>query len=141
MEIRIRKIKTQMRDGAPSDITNTYRVVDNGKEFIITFRSYFHGRRLGIAGEEGFLYRDNDSNSVRRQVIAAGPACGLSITSDETVEGLSPLSIEGVMIAEQRGETGDVILTTGGPEGSERVLLIVDGVIRGEAGSENRSGC
>ncbi|OPY62281.1 MAG: hypothetical protein A4E57_04027 [Syntrophorhabdaceae bacterium PtaU1.Bin034] len=131
METRIKKIETQRRDGDASDITNTYLVTDNGKEFLITFRSYRHGRRLGIAGQEGFLYRDIDANCVRRQVVSIGPACGVSIANDDVVEGLSPCSIQGVLVAEQYDQATEVILRAEGPEGSEQisVSVVVDGKV------------
>jgi len=43
MEITIKYIGTQTNKGGDeSDVTNTYRVTDNGNEFIITCRTHRH---------------------------------------------------------------------------------------------------
>lgn len=78
MEIRIKKVGLQTINGDPgaSDVTNTYRVIDNCNEFVITCRSHRHGGSLGIAGKEGVLYTDRENNTVRRQVLAVGRGCG-----------------------------------------------------------------
>ncbi len=111
MEIQIRKTGTHTRDGDPSDVTNTYAVTDNGKEFAITFRTHRYGCNLGIAGEEGFLYTDDETPTVRRRVVSVGPACGTSVRFDEPVEGLSPWAIRGVTIVERSGQAGEFMLT------------------------------
>ncbi len=130
MEIRIRRIGTQTRDGDASDITNTYRVTDNGTEFTITFRTHRYGCMLGIAGEEGFLYTDDEAPVVRRRIVSVGPACGTSVSFDEPVEGLSPWAIRGVTIVERSGRTGEVTFTTAGPEGETGTpVMRVDGEI------------
>jgi hypothetical protein len=107
MDIKILRIGTLNLNGDPdaSDVTNTYLVVDNGKEFTITCRTHCHGGNLGIAGLEGILYTDEDDNTVHRQVIAVGKICGISIESDEVVEGLSPRALRGVVIADRNKET------------------------------------
>lgn len=68
MEIRILKTGRQDLNGDGSDVTNTYTVMDNGNEFIISRRTHRHGGNLAIDGQEGFLYIDSDTNTVRRQV-------------------------------------------------------------------------
>jgi hypothetical protein len=129
MEIRIRRIGTQTRDGDASDVTNTYMVNDNGMEFMITFRTHRYGCNLGIAGEEGFLYTDDEAPIVRRRVVSVGPACGTSVRFDEPVEGLSPWAIRGVAIVERSGHAGEVTFTTGMEDGAETPVLRVDGEI------------
>jgi hypothetical protein len=102
MEIKIRRIGTEDTNGDGSDVTNTYAVIDNGKEFLITLRMHVHGHSLALAGQEGFLYTDPDDNTVRRQVVSVGRSCGIIIDSDEVVEGLSPRAIRGVVIADRK---------------------------------------
>jgi hypothetical protein len=118
MDITITRIGTQNPNGDAdaSDITNTYLVIDNGKEFRITCRTHRHGGNLGIAGQEGILYTDEDDNTVRRQVIAVGKTCGISIESDEVVEGLSPQALRGVVIADRSIETTEIRSITVGSE-------------------------
>jgi hypothetical protein len=118
MDITITRIGTQNPNGDAdaSDITNTYLVIDNGKEFRITCRTHRHGGNLGIAGQEGILYTDEDDNTVRRQVIAVGRICGISIESDEVVEGLSPRALRGVVIADRNKETREIRPITDGSE-------------------------
>ena len=127
MEITIKRVGTQDIRGDASDVINTYMVIEKGKEFRITCRTHRHGSSLGIAGKEGFLYSDRDDNTVRRQVVAMGGACGLNI-NDEIVEGLSPWAIRGVVVADRSKEAGDIIVTTEGPEGvSHEPIVLVDG--------------
>jgi hypothetical protein len=130
VEIKIKRIETQDIRGDASDVINTYIVIEKGKEFRITCRTHRHGSSLGIAGKEGFLYSDRDDNTVRRQVVAMGGACGLNI-NDELVEGLSPRAIRGVVIADRSKEAGDIIVTTEGPgcPSHEPVVLVDDRVI------------
>jgi hypothetical protein len=130
MDIKITRIGTQHLNGDPdaSDVTNTYLVIDNGKEFRITYRTHSHGGNLGIAGQEGILYTDKDDNTVRKQVIAVGKICGISIESDELVEGLSPWAIRGVVFADRRKETGEIRLIIEGSEGScDQPVILTDG--------------
>ena len=130
MDIKITRIGTQNLNGDPdaSDVTNTYLVIDNGKEFRITCRTHSHGGNLGIAGQEGILYTDKDDNTVRKQVIAVGKICGISIESDELVEGLSPWAIRGVVLADRSRATGEVSVFIEGPEGScGQPVIRIDG--------------
>jgi hypothetical protein len=130
MDIRIVRIGTRNLNGDPdaSDVTSTYLVVDNDKEFRITCRTHSHGGNLGIAGQEGILYTDKDDNTVRRQVIAVGKICGISIESDEVVEGLSPWALRGIVIADRSKETREIRLIT---KGSEKdcgpPVILIDG--------------
>ena len=93
MKIKIRKINTQVLTGNASGVINTYMVLENGREFLLTRTSRVHGSSLGIAGKEGILYVDSEDNRVHRQVVALSGACGLN-TDDEVVEELSPLGSE-----------------------------------------------
>jgi hypothetical protein len=128
MGISVRRIGTEKPRGDEdaSDGTNIYKVVDNGREFTVTYRSHSHGGNLGLAGEQGILYTDADT--VRRQVITVGQICGISIESDEAVEGLSPWAIRGVIMAERSGETREITITAGPREnGSDLPVILVDG--------------
>ncbi len=130
MEIRIKNTGNTLLKGDPgaADMTDTYRVVDNGREFEITFTSHRHGHNLGIAGQKGILYVDDDENSVRKQVFNVGLGCGVGIESDEPVEGLSPWSIRGVIVARRTEEAREITLVVEGIEsGSERVTAFIDG--------------
>jgi hypothetical protein len=132
MEIRIKKQRRPEINGNSdaSDITNTYRVIDNGKEFFITVRSHAHGSVLGIAGQKGVLYTDRDNNTVSRYVLAVGNACGVNIESDELVEGLSAWSIRGVVLADRHRETREITLTTVQTESSHnQPAVLIDGEI------------
>lgn len=130
MEIRILKTGRQDLNGDGSDVTNTYTVMDNGNEFIISRRTHRHGGNLAIDGQEGFLYIDSDTNTVRRQVVAVCRSCGISIDADESVEGLSPWAIRGVVIADQNGEAREVTVTSEGPDASfDQPLILIDGKV------------
>ncbi len=132
MEIKITRIGSNNLNGDPdaSDVTNTYLVIDDGKEFRITCRTHRHGSSLAIAGQEGTLYTDRDDNAVRRQVIAVGKICGISIENDELVEGLSPWALRGVVIAERRKETREIKLVAEGSGGGyASPQILIDGMV------------
>ncbi len=132
MEISIRWIGTERPHGDrdASDVTNAYKVVDNGREFTVTYRSHRHGGNLGLAGQQGFLYTDADTDTVRRQVIGVGRSCGVSIEADEAVEGLSPWAIRGVIMAERSRQTREITITAGTREaGPGQPLVLVDGEV------------
>ncbi len=132
MEIKIKRTDTQTtdEDKSASDTTHTYRVLDNGREFTITLRSHRHGSQLGIAGQKGFLYTDTESGTVHMQVVSVGRSCGITIDSDEPVEGLSPWSIRGVVLANQRKETREITITTDIPGSSpDKPMVLIDGEI------------
>jgi hypothetical protein len=133
MDIKIMRTGTQHLHGDPdtSDVTNTYLVIDNGREFRITCRTHTHGGNLGIAGQEGILYTDEDDNTVRRQVIAVGKTCGISIENDEVVEGLSPRALRGVVIADRSKETKEIrLITEGAEESCGQPVLLIDRSVR-----------
>jgi len=94
MEIAIKKIGTQVSTGYISILTNSYKVMQDGKEYLLIRTSHAHGRSVSIAGKEGILYVDSDDNRVHRQIVTPGGACALVI-DDEVVEGLSPLALRG----------------------------------------------
>ena len=108
MDIRIRRIATVDTNGDGSDVTNTYRVLDSGREFCITLRTHPHGANLGLAGQEGFLYTDQETGTVRRQVLSVGKLCGIVIEADEVVEGLSPRALRGVIIADRNRDIQEI---------------------------------
>jgi len=132
MEITIKHIGTQINKGDESDVTNTYRVTDNGNEFIITCRTHRHGGNLGIAGQKGILYTDYESNTVCMQVLDIGRDCGLKIESNEPVEGLSPWSIREVILADRNKGTRDITLTPWRPDsGSDQPVMLIESQIAG----------
>jgi hypothetical protein len=126
METKIKKIGTQLLTGNASGVINTYIVTENGKEFLLTRTSRMHGSSLGIGGKEGILYVDSDDNRVHRQVVALSGACGLN-TDDEVVEELSPWALRGVIMADQRNESGEItIISAESGDGSNQPLVFVD---------------
>jgi hypothetical protein len=134
MEIRIKRTGMAKINGDPGagDVTTTYSVTDNGREFKITYRSHRYGASLGIAGEAGVLYTDTDDNTVHKHVLAVGRGCGIGVESDELVEGLSPWSVRGVILAGRSGEAGEIVLSfkeTWGP--SDTPAVLVDGEVAG----------
>jgi hypothetical protein len=129
-EITIRKIGTDYLNGdfRSSDITNTYLVVNDGKEFVINLRTHVHGSNLALSGHEGVLYADTDENTVRRQVITVGKSCGISIESDEVVEGLSPWALHGVVLANRSKEAKEIRLNIDEQEKSSgSPVVLIDG--------------
>ena len=107
MEITIKKIGTQTLTGNGSIVVNTYKVMQDGKEYLLTRTSHAHGKSVSIAGKEGILYVDSDDNRVHRQIVTPGGACALVI-DDEVVDGLSPWALRGVIAADQRNESGEI---------------------------------
>ncbi len=97
MGIEITKIATDVSDNG-SIITTTYKVVDDGREFLLAYTSCAHFKSVSPAGEKGILYVDADDNKVHKQVVAPGGACAL-VWDDEVVEGLSPAALRGVIEA------------------------------------------
>ncbi len=109
MEIRINRIGTQeIKDAA--EVVNVYRVIQDGREFIITSRSYCHGYNLTLAGRKGFLCTDRNDNTVRLQVVAPGGGCALKI-DDEPVEGLSPWALRGIAVADRNPQAKEIRIT------------------------------
>ena len=109
MEIRIKKISMQELTGNASGIINTYKVVEDGREFLLTRVSRIHGSSISIAGKDGILYVDSEDNRVHRQVVALSGACGLN-TDDEVVEGLSPRSLKAVIMIDEKNDSGEITI-------------------------------
>jgi hypothetical protein len=133
LEIRIKKVSAPPhKNDDSSDPMETYRVIDDGREFEITLKSHRHGSSsLAIVGLEGTLYTDSDTNTVRRQVITVGRSCGVTIDADELVEGLSVRAIRGVIFANRTGETGEVtLITDGSGTNDDRPMVLIDGKAR-----------
>jgi hypothetical protein len=131
MEIKIKKIGTQVLTGNASGVINTYIVIENDKEFLLTRTSRVHGSSIGIAGKEGVLYMDSDDNRVHRQVVTLAGACGLN-TDDEVVEDLSPWILRGVIMADESNESGEMTIISREPgSSSDQPLVLVDGKVSG----------
>lgn len=130
MEIRIRRVGMVDRNGDGSDVTNTYAVIDEGKEFLITLRTHVRGSSLALVGHEGFLYTDLETNTVRRQAVSVGRTCGIIIDADEVVEGLSPSAIRGVVIADRNREAKEIRILDRAPAGGcNEPVVVVDGEV------------
>jgi len=113
MEIKIRKTGAGILTGNAPGTVNTYMVIEDGREFMLARTSRTLGSSIGIAGKEGILYVDGDDNRVHHQVAVPSGACGLN-TDDEVLEGLSPLALRAVLMADQCNETGEITITTEG---------------------------
>jgi hypothetical protein len=123
MEIKVKRIGSRVFAGNVSITVNTYRVIENCREFTLARTSHVHGRSLSMEGEKGILYVDSDDNRVHRQVTTPSGACGLN-TDDEPVEGLSPWAIRAVIAADQRGESGEISITAGESESSSGMPVV-----------------
>jgi hypothetical protein len=133
LEIKIKRIesRTNIEGGGDTEITEIYSVIDDGREFKITFKSHRHGSSLRVAGLEGVLYTDRDSNTVRRQVITVGRSCGVTIDADELVEGLSVLAIKGIILANRTGETGEIKIIVNGLQSSDpQPVMLINGQVK-----------
>ena len=97
MQIEITKLSTHVSDNG-SIVTTTYRVVEDGREFLLAYTSCAHFKSVSLAGEKGMLYVDADDNKVHKQAVTPGGACAL-VTDDEVVEGLSPAALRSVIEA------------------------------------------
>lgn len=110
MKITIKKIDSQVLSGNVSGVANTYRVIEDGRVFLLTRTSHSHGSSISMAGEGGILYVDAEDDRVHRQVVSLSGACGLN-TDDEPVEGLSPLALRGLFIVDLCSEQDQVTIT------------------------------
>jgi len=127
MEIKIKKIDCHQVDGSASDMISTYNVMQNNREFRITCRSNIFGRSFSLDGMDGTLYTNREDNMVHVQKVALGGGCGL-IIDDETIEGLSPLTIRAIILAEQNTETREITITIKRLEdGACHPVLLIDG--------------
>jgi len=111
MEIKIKKTGSRILTGNVSGTVNMYTVVEDGREFLLARTSHTHGSDIGIANKEGILYVESDDGKVHHQVARPGGACGLN-TDDEVVEGLSPLALRAVLMADQCNESAEITITT-----------------------------
>jgi hypothetical protein len=122
MDIRIIRIGTRLPSENGSVVVNTYRVTEDGREFLLERTSHAHGKSLSLAGRKGILYVDADDNKVHNQMVTPGGACGL-ITDDEVVEGLSLWALRGVITADRRNEPREVSLTGDDASAEPRVCI------------------
>ena len=111
MEIKIKRVSSTPLVGNLSGTVNTYRVVEDGREFLLTRTCHTLSSSIGLAGRKGILYVDAEDNKVHHQVAAPAGACGLN-TDDEILEGLSPLAHRAVLMADQCKETGEIKIIT-----------------------------
>lgn len=110
MEIRIKKINTRVLAGNASGVINTYRVIEDDREFILNRTVHMHGNSISMVGKEGILYVRSEDNNVHLQTVALSGSCGLN-TDDEIVEGLSPQSIRALIVADETNEYEEIIIT------------------------------
>jgi len=110
MEIRIKRVGSNILTGNVSGRVNTYRVREDGREFLLTRTLHTLASNIGIAGKRGILYVESDDNKVHHQATAPGGACGLN-TEDEVIEGLSPLALRAVLMADQCDEQGEITIS------------------------------
>lgn len=111
MEIRIKRMSSVALTGNLRGTINTYMVIEDGREFLLTRTCHLFGSSIGIAGKQGILYVDSDDYMVHHQVAAPSGACGLN-TDDVIIEGLSPLAHRAVLMADQCNETGEIKIIT-----------------------------
>ncbi len=127
MEIKIIKIRTDILTGNASGVVNIYKVVENGREFFLTRTSRAHGNSIGMVDQKGILYVDGNDNRVHRQIVAPSGACGL-YTDDELVDGLSSWALRGLIIAEEKNESREIIITSEGNGGEP--LVVIEGKVQ-----------
>jgi hypothetical protein len=133
LAIKIKRVETNEVAGhlSSSDEVVTYFVIDDGKEFTITFRSFIHGCSLGLAEQQGILHTDEETQTVHRRVAAPAGACGLNV-DDEPVDGLSSFALRGVISVYRSKETREITLTTEGTEANPiEAVILIDGKVAG----------
>jgi len=126
MEIRIKKIRTEVLTGNASGVINTYKIVENGKEFFLTRTSRHHGNSISMVGQKGVLYVDSEDNKVHRQIVTPSGACGL-YTDDELVDGLSSWALRGMIMADEKNETREIKIVM--EHDNDRPIIIIDDMI------------
>ncbi len=109
MEITIKRTNSALLGGNLPGTVNTYRVLQDGREFLLTRTCHALGSSIGIAGKKGILYVED--NKVHHQAALPSGACGL-YTDDHIIEGLSPLAHRAVIMADQCEDMGEIKIIT-----------------------------
>jgi len=130
MHITIKKMNPHHSATGEDAVSTTFIVVDDNKEFRIIHRSHRFGRSLSLAGKDGTLHVNSEDNKVYVQNVALGGGCGLLI-DEEPVEGLSPLAVRSIILAEQLKEPTEIIITDDRTKNGDRFpVLLIDGVVQ-----------
>lgn len=132
--IRIKRLVSEKEKDRenPFERIHRYSVTENNRHFIILYKSSPHGHSLYMEDKKGVLYSDMEKNEVKRQVLSIGIDCGLRCESDETVDGLSPLALRGVVFAEKNHEDREITISEiATVDNKTEAVLSIDGVIVG----------
>ncbi len=81
VEIKIKKVSSTPLTGNLPGTVNTYMVIEDGREFLLTRTRHTLGSSIGLEGKKGILYVDGDDNKVHHQVAAPSGACGPTPTT------------------------------------------------------------
>lgn len=125
--ITINKIDSCRLTGNASAVVNTYSVIQDGREFLITCTIRFHGTSVSMVGESGILYVNSEDHLVHRQNVALSGACGLN-TDDEVVNGLSCWVLRGITLAERNTFSGEIKIISDADSAAANPVCFVDGV-------------
>ncbi|HOV90408.1 MAG TPA: hypothetical protein PKW07_06805 [Syntrophorhabdaceae bacterium] len=116
MDIHIKRIKMEkdILDSALKGATNLYIVKESGRDFKILCRFNDFSSTISLEDKKGTLHISEETNQVVRQVVELSGACGLNVY-DEPVDGLSPVALKGVVLAEKEKNISEIIIKTDDP--------------------------